>query len=478
MQRPFIILLLLVAGRILPAQLPPLPHAINYNVEDGLPSSEVYCVMEDSRGYMWFGTDNGVARYDGYAFRAYEEADGLENLVIFSIKEGPDGKIYACDGKSALVFVWEENTDRFTPFPGNAALRKEALRINNNHTKLKGVLPGERLLINLSTAGPVIVSGDGGIETRYTPGLFSFAAILENPTIEPTGASFNTVADRRQEKQFRLRGGLTLCLKDPLGRILHKQRFTSKNWIGNFIPFVFTTVSESRDTTVILTKEGLARVWPLNNPAAAKEYAVQEKNLILFKYALRSKGFILGFNSGEGLRYFPTLGAYLSGGGQTLIVNCNASYAAEDRYGGLWVTTTDRGIYYFPNPAIGVYDQRQGYPAAKAITVTTIGADEVGIGYENSSVLVATKKPGDLQSITQKYTTTFKPLTLFFDPFSNKLFTTTSHINLKDKVLERNGAYLTSKAGLVYTGGGNDLQISILQGHDITDGRFRWAGAF
>ena len=49
----------------------------HFTVADGLPSNEVYHVFQDSKGYIWFGTDNGVARYNGDEFRVYGDADGL-----------------------------------------------------------------------------------------------------------------------------------------------------------------------------------------------------------------------------------------------------------------------------------------------------------------------------------------------------------------------------------------------------------------
>ena len=40
----------------------------NYDVNDGLPSSQIYEIIEDSKGYIWFGTDRGLVRYNGYEF--------------------------------------------------------------------------------------------------------------------------------------------------------------------------------------------------------------------------------------------------------------------------------------------------------------------------------------------------------------------------------------------------------------------------
>lgn len=42
------------------------------NIDDGLRSNTVTSIAQDSLGYMWFGTDNGLSRYDGYEFKSYQ----------------------------------------------------------------------------------------------------------------------------------------------------------------------------------------------------------------------------------------------------------------------------------------------------------------------------------------------------------------------------------------------------------------------
>lgn len=60
----------------------------NYNLEQGLPQSQVLSVFQDSRGYMWFGTNSGgVARFDGNKFTTLTANDGLVDNVVFSITE-------------------------------------------------------------------------------------------------------------------------------------------------------------------------------------------------------------------------------------------------------------------------------------------------------------------------------------------------------------------------------------------------------
>lgn len=67
---------------------------IHYSVPEGLPSSEVYQVHQDRNGFIWFATDNGVVRYDGYKMETFHVNDGLSDEVVFGIVEDPKGRIW------------------------------------------------------------------------------------------------------------------------------------------------------------------------------------------------------------------------------------------------------------------------------------------------------------------------------------------------------------------------------------------------
>jgi len=45
-------------------------------VKDGLSQSSVNCSYQDKRGFMWFGTQNGLNLYDGYNFKVYKRIPG------------------------------------------------------------------------------------------------------------------------------------------------------------------------------------------------------------------------------------------------------------------------------------------------------------------------------------------------------------------------------------------------------------------
>ncbi|MEP7265769.1 MAG: two-component regulator propeller domain-containing protein, partial [Bacteroidota bacterium] len=59
----------------------------NYTIKEGLPSQVVYCIHQDSEGYLWFGTDAGLCRFDGRTFENYSMDEGLSDNEILRIFE-------------------------------------------------------------------------------------------------------------------------------------------------------------------------------------------------------------------------------------------------------------------------------------------------------------------------------------------------------------------------------------------------------
>lgn len=76
-----------------------LHHSFAQNISDfkkveGLNSNVVYCVMQDSKGYIWVGTEAGAARYDGYKFTFFTMDEGLTDNDVFQIHEDSKGRLW------------------------------------------------------------------------------------------------------------------------------------------------------------------------------------------------------------------------------------------------------------------------------------------------------------------------------------------------------------------------------------------------
>lgn len=76
----------------------------NLSIEDGLPSLEVYNVLQDNNGYLWFSTDRGICRYDGYEFKNYDVSDGLPSIVVLKLYEQDDNEIWGVTKHGELFY--------------------------------------------------------------------------------------------------------------------------------------------------------------------------------------------------------------------------------------------------------------------------------------------------------------------------------------------------------------------------------------
>jgi ligand-binding sensor domain-containing protein/signal transduction histidine kinase len=76
-----------------------------WRVEDGLPQSTVTCVAQSSDGYLWLGTQNGLARFDGVRFRVFDENNTLaiKNSRIVRLVSDPDGTLWIGTEHGGLV---------------------------------------------------------------------------------------------------------------------------------------------------------------------------------------------------------------------------------------------------------------------------------------------------------------------------------------------------------------------------------------
>ena len=82
---------------------------------DGLTSSQVNCILKDSRGFVWFGTPAGMYRYDGYRFRHFQcdsqDGTSLPDSYIESIQEALGGNLWV---KTAAGYcIYDPQTEAF-----------------------------------------------------------------------------------------------------------------------------------------------------------------------------------------------------------------------------------------------------------------------------------------------------------------------------------------------------------------------------
>ncbi len=88
----------------------------SFEVEDGLSQNMVYSILQDKQGFMWFGTQDGLNRYDGENFRIYKKVasdpTSIGSNAIFSLMQNTSGTIWV--GTLNGVSLYNPRCDRFT----------------------------------------------------------------------------------------------------------------------------------------------------------------------------------------------------------------------------------------------------------------------------------------------------------------------------------------------------------------------------
>jgi len=73
--------------------------------EDQKRGEEFYCVFQDSKGFIWFGTDMGVIRYDGRNLKYFTVSDGLPDNTVFCFDEDEEGRLWGGTFNNSIFYI-------------------------------------------------------------------------------------------------------------------------------------------------------------------------------------------------------------------------------------------------------------------------------------------------------------------------------------------------------------------------------------
>ncbi|KAA6301639.1 MAG: Sensor histidine kinase TodS [Candidatus Ordinivivax streblomastigis] len=105
----------------------------SYQVEDGLSHNSVWAVMQDKKGFMWFGTSDGLNRFDGKSFKIYKRKQGdsfsIGSSFIHCLKEDSRGRFLV--GTKEGLYRFDLNDEKFYPVDfGINRAKEEEVSIN------------------------------------------------------------------------------------------------------------------------------------------------------------------------------------------------------------------------------------------------------------------------------------------------------------------------------------------------------------
>ena len=108
----YLIIVALISSNLLSGQ----NQSVRFNhldVEDGLPENTIRAILQDSEGFMWFATWNGLCRYDGYEFKVYKHINGdstsLQVSKITCLLEDQEKRLWVGTYGGGLSLYNKEN---------------------------------------------------------------------------------------------------------------------------------------------------------------------------------------------------------------------------------------------------------------------------------------------------------------------------------------------------------------------------------
>ena len=151
-------------------------HTRIWQTDAGLPNHTVQAVTQTRDGYLWVGTQYGLARFDGLRFAIFNRNNvpEMKNANILGLREATDGSLWIATGTGGV------------------------LQLKNGHFVHYGQAEG---LAHDYTLGPILESPDGALWFGTTAGLSCFKDGKFMTLTRTNGLSNNAVRDLCQDPQ-------------------------------------------------------------------------------------------------------------------------------------------------------------------------------------------------------------------------------------------------------------------------------------
>ncbi|MEZ4885424.1 MAG: two-component regulator propeller domain-containing protein [Chitinophagales bacterium] len=152
-----------------------------YGIQDGLGSSTVYAIYQDTKGYLWVSTSAGVSRFDGREFKNFTSRDGLIAESVQSIHEDAGGNVWFRsngDGKRSKAAYFDGH--KFRPLEGDSLQPFGQGRIffYKDGAEPLWLRSGEKDLLMLHSAGDLLLKN--GYESLKHNHIYNVYKIAEN----------------------------------------------------------------------------------------------------------------------------------------------------------------------------------------------------------------------------------------------------------------------------------------------------------
>lgn len=168
-------------------------------VADGLPSEKVYHILQDQAGFMWFATESGLCRYDGYQFKNFTVTNGISKNEIHRMYQAHDSALWILTLSDLAVM----QKDLFTivdTFQGIKTKRVLSLLQDSTHNMWLTTVGNVHMV---RPTGEIFHFNQREFEAKATPGL-AFVAETGEVWLS-AGDHFYTMLDTSVKQKIPLK---------------------------------------------------------------------------------------------------------------------------------------------------------------------------------------------------------------------------------------------------------------------------------
>ena len=284
----------------------------NMRIEKGLSQNTVNSILQDSDGFMWFGTWDGLNRYDGYEFLLYNKEHGLSNENIRSIHQKGDTLWIGTEEGLSLL---DMSTNSITNFLSDG---NDSASLTNNW--INHIYEDHNGKIWISTASGL---------SSYLPATNSFGQVFSRDYGNPLRSNHMNMMKQDSSYNYWIATSYGLVYYEietqSLTRYFHIVADTTSLPDNHVTSITF----DSYNRLWVGTKSGLARFDSDKKAFYFVELpelqSFDQKVEILSLYADAREGLWIGTN-GQGLFYLD----FKSGKVNSHINEANKSYSLSD----------------------------------------------------------------------------------------------------------------------------------------------------
>ena len=350
---PMLLALGLLAGAAARAEPAAQYSARIWQIEDGLPRNAVQAVAQTRDGYLWVGTQGGLARFDGVSFTVFDRSNvpQMTNANVLALHEAQDGSLWIATGWGGVLRL---KNGRFTHYGHNEGLAHDAVLSLIYETHDGALWFGTLKGLSRFKDGKFTSFGEAnGLSSDVVKGMCEdHEGNLWLATAQGVDCWSNGVVTRRFNRSTGLRsddtravccdaqGTVWLGAGDTLLRVQHGQLTTFRQGASTPYNLITRLYSDRHGTLWVGTEAGLCRFVegrfvPELNPDGL--------NYDLVNSICEDQEGDIWVGSRDGLIRFRRKRFSVYGEQQGLSYN-NVTSVLEDRAGTVWVGTWGGGV--------------------------------------------------------------------------------------------------------------------------------------